>query len=143
MPTSKKSNGSSVRSKRVDGPFDPGVLRRARAIVGDYRIILEPDEKLGYIGSSIELPTVFADGKSPDACVKATREALAVAVATMLETGKRPPVSRSQRTQQVNVRLTPDERLALEEAAGGLGFKGVSDFVRAAALDRTHLRPTG
>jgi uncharacterized protein (DUF1778 family) len=29
-----------------------------------------------------------------------------------------------------------DERLALEEAASRLGFKGVSDFVRAAALER-------
>ena len=31
----------------------------------------------------------------------------------------------------------PDEKLALEEAATRHGFQGVSDFVRAAALDRT------
>jgi len=102
--------------------------------VADYRIILEPDEKLGYVGSAIEMPTVFANGGTPDACVKAVREALAVAVATMLELGKRPPVGRGQRTQQVNVRLSPDEKLALEAAAAQMGFKGLSDYVRAAAL---------
>jgi uncharacterized protein (DUF1778 family) len=39
---------------------------------------------------------------------------------------------------QVNVRLTPDEKLALEEAASQLGYQGISDFLRAAGLDRTH-----
>ena len=136
MRTSKRSNGSSAKRKAVDRPFDPAVLSHARSMVGDYRLVLEPDEELGYIGSSIELPTVFADAKTPDACVKATREALTVAVATMLELGKRAPSGRRQRTQQVNIRLTPDERLALEEAAARQGFKGVSDFVRTAALGR-------
>ena len=134
MSTSKKSNGSLTKRKRIDRPFDAALFSRARSIVADYRIILEPDEKLGYVGSAIEMPTVFANGGTPDACVKAVREALAVAVATMLELGKRPPVGRGQRTQQVNVRLSPDEKLALEAAAAQMGFKGLSDYVRAAAL---------
>lgn len=136
MRTSKKSNGSSAKRKVVDRPFDPAVLSHARSIVSDYRLVLEPDEELGFIGSAIEMPTVFADANTPDACVKATRQALTVAVATLLELGKRPPSGRHQRSQQVNIRLTPDERLALEEAATQLGFKGISDFVRAAALGR-------
>lgn len=136
MSTSRKSNGSLTRRKRIDRPFDAAVLSRARSVVADYRIILEPDETLGYLGSAIEMPMVFADGRTPDQCVKAVREALSVAVATMLEMGKRPPVARGQRTQQVNVRLSPDEKLALEEAASQMGFKGLSDYVRAAALHR-------
>jgi len=136
MRTSKRSNGSLAKRKSVDRPFDPKVLSRARSIVGDYRLVLEPDAELGYIGSAIEMPTVFADAKTPDACVKATREALAVAVATLLELGKGPPSGRHQRSQQVNIRLTPDERLALEEAATRLGFKGISDYLRAAAFGR-------
>src|SRR3972149_362440 len=114
MRTSKKSNGLLAKRKSVDRRFDPKVLAHARSVVGDYRLVLEPDEELGYIGSSIELPTVFADAKTPDGCVKATREALTVAVATLLELGKRPPSGRHQRTQQVNVRLTAGERLALD-----------------------------
>lgn len=102
-----------------------------------YRLILESNDELGYIGSSVEIPTVMADGRTPDACVKATREALAVALATMLEMGRRPPTGRATRNVQVNVRLTAEEKLAMEAAAHRMGFKGVSDFVRTAALDRT------
>ncbi len=140
MRTSQRSNGSSAKRKSPDRPFDPAVLSHARSIVHDYRLVLEPDGVLGYIGSSIEMPTVFADAKTPDACVKATREALTVAVATLLELGRRLPSGRHQRTQQISIRLTPDERLALGEAASRLGFKGVSDFLRAAALDRIGTR---
>jgi len=135
---SKKSNGSSRKSKGLDRPFAPDVWSDATSIIGGYRLVLEKDAKLGYIGSAIELPTVFADGKTPDDCVRAIREALTVAVAAMLERGMRPPRGRGKRSLQINVRLTPDEKLALEEAATRLGFQGVSEFVRAAALDRSH-----
>lgn len=113
-------------------------MERAEKIVDDYRIILEHSEELGFVGSSIEIPTVFADGQSPDQCVAATRTALKVAVATMLEMGRRPPMGRGQRNIQINVRLTPDEKLALEEAAARFGFKGISDYVRSAALRQSN-----
>ena len=69
----------------------------------------------------------------------ATREALAVAVATLLEAGDvpPPPASEGKRTEQVNVRLTPEEKLLLEEAARSRGFRGLGDFVRSSALART------
>ena len=136
---SKQSSGKNSRGERdeADVPFDAGLLRRAQSIVAEYRIVLENSAELGYIGSSVEMPTVMADGRTPDECVKATREALAVAVATMLEMGRRPPTGRATRSVQVNLRLTAEEKLALEAAAHRMGFKGVSDFVRAAALERT------
>ena len=114
------------------------VLRKAKKIVADYRIILERNDRLGFIGSSIELPTVFADAKTPDRCYKATEEALMVAVATMIECGQRPPqpASAKKRTVQVNVRLTSEEKLLLANAATNLGFKGISDFIRNTALSR-------
>lgn len=138
MNTSKKSGKSSAKGKRPDRPFDRAMMERAEKIVDDYRIILEHSDELGFVGSSIEIPTVFADGQSPDECVAATREALTVAVATMIEMGRRPPMGRGQRNIQINVRLTPDEKLALEEAAARLGFKGISDYVRAAALRQSN-----
>jgi len=126
-----------MRSKSPACPFDPAVLRRAKKIVVDYRLILEEDAELGYIGSAVEMPTVFADGRTADECVKAIRHALAVAVATMIESGRRPPSSRGKRSAQVNVRLTPDERFHLQDAAARLGFRGLSDFIRAVALERS------
>jgi len=112
-------------------------MRKAKKIASDYRIILERNERLGFIGSSVELPTVFADAKTPDKCYKATQEALMVAIATMIERGQRPPqpASAGRRTEQVNVRLTAEEKLLFANAAMNLGFKGISDFIRSTALN--------
>jgi len=135
---SKNSSKSGAKSKKLEKPFKESVLRKAKKIVADYRIMLERNEKLGFIGSAVELPTVFADAKSPEDCYKATEKALMVAVATMIECGQRPPqpASARLRTEQVNVRLTAEEKLLFANAAMNLGFKGVSDFIRNSALDR-------
>ncbi len=117
-------------------PFDPALLRRAREIASSYRLTFEADPDVGYLGSSVELPGVFADGKTIEACARETLEALTTTVATLLETGQRPPspASEGKREQQVNIRLTADERLRIEEAARVEGFRSVSDYIRAAAL---------
>jgi predicted RNase H-like HicB family nuclease len=135
---SKSSSKSVAKYKSLDRPFKESVLRKAKGIIADYRIILERNERLGFIGSSVELPTVFADAKTPDKCYEAVKEALQVAVATMIECGQRPPqpASAKKRTVQVNVRLTSEEKLLLANAATNLGFKGISDFIRNTALSR-------
>jgi uncharacterized protein (DUF1778 family) len=54
----------------------------------------------------------------------------------VLESGKAPPspASEDKRTEQVNVRLTKGEKFAFEDAASRQGYRGVSDFVRSAAM---------
>ena len=135
--SSKNFSKSGAKSKVINKPFKESIVRKARKIVADYRIILERNERLGFIGSSVELPTVFADAKTPEQCYKATQDALMVAVATMIECGQRPPppASAGRRTEQVNVRLTAEEKLLFANAAMNLGFKGISDFIRSTALN--------
>jgi len=120
--------------ENIEQPFDEAVLTEARQIASGYRILIEKSDRLGYIGSAVEMSTVFADAKNPDACYKATEEALTVAVATMLECGRTPPQGAAKRTEQVNVRLTPYEKLVLTAKAGELGFKGISDLIRNAII---------
>ena len=136
--SSKNSSKSEAKSKRLKKPFKESVLSKAKKIAEEYRIILERNERLGFLGSSVELPTVFADAGTPEECYKATQEALMVAVATMIECGQRPPqpASAGKRTEQVNVRLTAEEKLLFENAAMNFGFKGISDFIRNSALNR-------
>ena len=64
------------------------------------------------------------------------REILTTAVAYMLEVGEVPPAAASEnkRTEQINIRLTVEEKLLLEERARSKGFRGISDFVRSASL---------
>jgi len=68
---------------------------------------------------------------------KTPRDALAVAVGYMIEEGQKPPApaQAGTRTKQVNVRLTAEEKVLLETTAKQKGFQGLSDFVRAAALE--------
>jgi predicted RNase H-like HicB family nuclease len=130
----KEHRDSSKMSRKIaenlEQPFDKTLLARARQIAAGYRILIEKNERLGYIGSSVEIPTVFADARTPAACYKATEEALTVAVATMLEAGRTPPESAAKRTEQVNIRLTAYEKLVLTAKAAELGFKGISDLIR-------------
>lgn len=105
-------------------------------MASEYQIIVqcEGDE---WFGRGLELPNVFGDGATAEACIDSTREALAVTVAYLLEAGKLPPAPAQQglRTQQVNVRLTADEKALLETRARSRGFHGLSDFIRSVVLE--------
>ncbi len=129
----------SARSKSsdsaVDRPFDRKVLARARALAERYEIVLAFEDGEWY-GHGLEMPTVFGEGRTPDRCVEHTREALTAAIATMLEADESPPAParRGVRSEQVNVRLTPEEKALLETSARQKGFRGLSDFLRTTAL---------
>lgn len=129
----------SARSKKssaaIDRPFAPEIWERARELAEQYQIILVHEEGQWY-GRGVELPRTFADGKTAAQCVANTREALATSVAYLLEQGKTPPAAASTgaRSEQVNVRLSVEEKLAIEQAAKQRGYKGLSDFIRAAAV---------
>jgi predicted RNase H-like HicB family nuclease len=129
---SVKSNSSR---KAIDRPFGRSVLKQAASIAAHYQIVIQFEDG-EYYGRGLEMPLVMNDGKTPGACVKATRESLVTAVATLLERGERPPspAIEAKRSQQVNVRLTVEEKLLLDETARSRGFKGVGDFVRSTVL---------
>ena len=122
----------------MDRPFDEALWEKAAEITGQYRITIEENKQLGFMGSSIEMPTVFADGKTIEECYQTIHEALTVAAGTLLEMGKRvpQPASLKMRDAQVNVRLTAEEKVMLVREARGAGFKGLSDYLRFVALTR-------
>jgi predicted RNase H-like HicB family nuclease len=126
---------SKKESKTIDRPFNPAILRNAREIASHYRMMIWSENRKFY-GRGIELPMVMSGGKTADECIQNTREALEVAVAYMLEEGENPPAPASEeaRSEQVNIRLTVSEKTLLEETARRKGFRGLSDFIRNAAL---------
>ncbi len=127
------SNRSKRKSSRaIDRPFAKQILRRAAQVASRYQVIIKFEDG-EYYGRGLELPLAMGDGKSPDECVASTRRAMAVCVATMLEDGETPPrpASEGRRTEQVNIRLTPEEKLLMEESARAKGFRGISDYVRS------------
>jgi predicted RNase H-like HicB family nuclease len=132
------SDKSKKPAKAIDRPFSAQFLKEARRIAAEYQVVLHCEAGHWY-GRSLEMPHVFGDGKTADKCIKDTQEALCGAVACLLEQGRKPPTPAREgtRTQQVNVRLTADEKAVLESTAKRKGFKGLSEFLRAAALDAT------
>jgi predicted RNase H-like HicB family nuclease len=132
------SGKSKKSAKALDRPFAPAILAKARKVVEEYQVTVRREDGHWY-GRGLEMPLVFGDGATVEACVKETREALLGAVAYLLEENERPPapVSTGQRTEQVNVRLTAEEKLLLEASARRKGFSGLSDFIRAAAVEAT------
>jgi predicted RNase H-like HicB family nuclease len=130
----------SAKSKKsaeaIDRPFDADTMAKAMIIAERYQVILAFEDGRWY-GRGLELPNIHGDGKTVNQCVENTREAFAGWVAYMMEEGQRPPTPAREgtRTAQVNVRLTSEEKVLLEATAKRKGFSGLSDFVRAAAIE--------
>jgi predicted RNase H-like HicB family nuclease len=133
---SKKPVGKFPKTTVADRPFDPAILERASEIARKYRIVLEPDNDCGYLGTSLEMPGVYNDGKTPDECVKSVRESLTIAVAYLIEKGKIPPLPEDEqvRNKQVNIRVTEAEQRRLREAALARGYSDISDYLRSSVL---------
>jgi len=76
--------------RAIDRPFAAGILAQAGKIAEQYQVILAAEDGEWY-GRRLELPHVFADGKTPAQCVANTRDGMTTAVATLLERGDKPP----------------------------------------------------
>ncbi len=122
--------------KAIDRPFDSRIAAEALKVAQQYQFILSFEDGHWY-GRGLELPNIHGDGKTVSQCVENTREAFCGWVAYLLEEGQRPPTPAREgtRTAQVNVRLTSEEKVLLEATAKRKGFSGLSDFVRAAAIE--------
>lgn len=124
------------RGRRIDHPFDPTILKRAKAIVDHYQVVIRREEE-GYFGRGLELPGALGDGTTPANCLESTKESMTAVVAFMLERGETPPAAAADETKlvQLNVRISAGEKLRFEEAARQRG-QGLSEFIRSAAVER-------
>lgn len=141
--TSKKPSLHKRRKTRAEltKPFDPRLLKKAAALAETYTVIIALEDDYDgptFFGRTLEMPLVMADGKTREACIQQVLEATTFCIAGMLEDGETPPQPATDETRsaQVNVRLTAMEKYSLEQAARRAGFRGLSDFMRAAALDK-------
>jgi predicted RNase H-like HicB family nuclease len=134
---SRNTSKTQGKSKNLGKPFSKLTLKRSQKIAKTYHLVLEEHDRLGFTASCVELPTVFADGKSANECVRTIQKALTYAIATMIELGNTPPkpFSDEKRDAQVNIRLTYEEKVLLSGVSKNRGFRGLSDFVRTSVLD--------
>jgi len=126
---------SQKKEKVKTGPFDPEIQAAAERIVEAYDIVMRSEDGR-WVGHALEYPEAMGVGNTVQECMAATRECLIAGVGTMLERGQTPPVAARQnlRTEQVNMRLTPEEKALLESRSRAKGFRGVADYMRSAVL---------
>lgn len=117
-----------------DRSFAASVLTRARKAVEDYRFSFWR-EGGRFLAQCAELDTL-GTGATASAAVAEARELAISAAAYLIESKKRLPLPASSqaRTVQVNIRLSPAEKRAVEDAARLGGFRGISDFLRIRGL---------
>jgi len=139
MSAKLKSSVSKGRDVAKDParPFESGVLAKARTVAQQYQIVLKYEDG-EWFGHGLELPGARGDGKTPSDAVADTREALVTMVAYMLEQGQPvpAPAREGHRSVQINIRVTPEEKTVLESQSRARGFRGLSDFIRTAVLEK-------
>ncbi|HLO42196.1 MAG TPA: type II toxin-antitoxin system HicB family antitoxin [Phycisphaerales bacterium] len=119
-------------------PIDPAIWSRAAQIAATYSLVIEPEAGVGYLGRTVELPLAMSDGETVAQCAANVIEATTLAVAAMLENNERPPIParEGRRDQQLNIRVSAEEKMRLESAANSGGYRSVSDYLREAGLGR-------
>jgi predicted RNase H-like HicB family nuclease len=129
--SSKLKPSKSSSDKKLDRRY----VEQAIPIAEQYQLVIwfEDGE---YFGRGVELPYAFGDGKTIEQCAANTRDAFITAVAGYLQDGRTPPAParEGKRDQQINVRLSSQERLLLEAKAQQAGTTGLSEYIRAVAL---------
>jgi hypothetical protein len=117
-----------------DRAFDKKILSKARHAVDEYRFAFWREDGR-YVGQCVEMDTL-GTGDTVKRCIAEAKALAITGVACLLESGKSPPLpSRNQaRNVQINIRLSPDEKRAIEEAASRGGFRGISDYLRIRGL---------
>src|SRR5262245_34168063 len=109
----------SARSKKSSKKAELTAARaKARRLSEEYQVILSFEDG-EWFGRGLELPHVFGDGATPEACIRNTRQGMAALVEHLLTKGERPPTPAREgiRSEQVNVRLSAHEKARLEQAA--------------------------
>ena len=145
---SKKKRAQASGSGLADGidvdslrraPLSAAIRKRANEIAARYTIYVAPNaysSKPGsFLARVLELPYAFANGDTPEEALTKLERVMQTIIGAILERGDLPPEpGAANRTEQVNIRLTPGEKMRFERAAQNAGFRSISDYIRAAAL---------
>jgi predicted RNase H-like HicB family nuclease len=90
-----------------------GISDNAKAIAEQYEVAIRQADGQWY-GRCIQLPHVFGDGCTPDACIAQVREAIAVTVEYMLDNGEPLPPPPFKRGKYYAVRDVHHDTWSIE-----------------------------
>jgi len=117
------------------------ISSKAKKIAKNYKITIEQNKESsnsGFIGSSVELPSISVKSTTVEKCYIDTKKALNVAILKILESNRKPQGRNrtDKRTKQVNIRFTLDEKALLNSFASNIGLKdNLSTLLRHIILE--------
>ncbi len=115
-------------------------VAKAAKLAKEYKYTVWPEDGEWW-SRCVELPHCMGDGKDVESAIEAARETVAAGLAADLAAGMPAPhpAREGVRSEQVNIRLSADERATIEANAQRAGFKGMADYIRIMALGNVHI----
>ena len=112
------------------------LLSKARGFALRYRIILTPTDDGSFIANAMELPGIIIQEATLTKVVEELHNVLIEVIVRLLREGNAPPQpTAGRRLEQVNVKLSLEERSLMESAARARGNRGVADYLRQLGLE--------
>lgn len=119
----------------------PELVQRARDIVQNYSMFISPHSKKGFRGRSVEFPEILVHAPDRASCLKKLEQVLTQVVLTVLKDGGTVPrPSDGRMTEQLNFKLTFDQKLLVENLASQRGFSGLSEFIRDLVIRESQIK---
>ncbi len=96
---------------------------------------------VGYRATAMEMPTAVGIGATREAAIADLNETLVATIAMLLASGGTPPQALGERKlEQVNIRISAEEKLLLRELARKFGDgRNTSDLIRSAIREKLGL----
>ena len=115
-------------------------IHKATQLAGQYKITAWSEDGQWW-GRCLELSHCLGDGNTAQDAIAATRLAIVAALSADLADGISAPIPARDgiRSEQVNVRVSWDEKAFIEDNARRAGFKGMADYVRIMSLGNGHM----
>ncbi len=134
------TTATSRKSLRVSSIPTAQQVAEARKLAREYKYTVWPEDGECW-SRCVELPHCLGDGKDVESAIEAARETVVAGLAADLAAGMPAPhpAREGVRSEQVNVRLSADERATIEANAQRAGFKGMADYIRIMALGSVHI----
>jgi len=118
------------------GAYSDAIFQKAVELARSYHIVVRESATGGFIANCAELPVSIHRDQAEDA-LKAARHAAEVGIATILEDGEEPPapIEFHRRTEQVNVRMSVEDKRLIQKACEAKGISSLSEFFRRSTVN--------
>ena len=87
----KMQAGTANSNEEISKPIAKEFVEEARILSKDYHVTVDDYGDFGFVGKCEEIPTVHAEGKTEDECIRNAYNAITAVLSFLLECGEKIP----------------------------------------------------